>query len=609
MTITTATTNTTSRGWGRPANMNGYAQNVPYGQYQSNGHFFSTTHPDGFTEHFDPSLSNLSQSMASMMLHGIDYSGGAKQNNANMVSGMGNINGMLPSQTNPGLIYTLPSGNLVYPDANGVHQNVYPQYAAGYSLNAANSGHLQHASFQNLFANAPVTPRGNGWTVNSQAPQDVPELAAPRRTSLSSNEADSPQTPLFTSYLGGYPPHLLGPNQHPSAMGNCTPSNPDSRWQFAKNRVGESVEVDFEAWTSMPPAIPLAIPAIDSPGGGRGTLEQIMHNPNGTTNVYVRGLHPDTTDEMLHEYGKRFGDVESAKSIIDTTTGFCKGFGFIKYHNFNNAENCIRGFYYRKYEAKYARVGHNERLKTLANPNNTNLYLSNLPKNMNEADLQAIFKSKHPEFTIVNHKVLKDENGLSRGVGFARFETHEICETIIDEFSGMLLDEAKDLHLQIRYADTDEQKDFKAKTAKSRQFKSTEYNRGIDWVRNTLYGYQSPTAASFGSPLQANMPPSNGLWMSPSPISPTYPWQSHYAQSPSIAAGPSTLINPVPLHARASARVKIESPSVTATTKKSSTTLVNSPTDSEEEPAPVSKLDFAVPLPEEDQASPTKSKL
>lgn len=30
-------------------------------------------------------------------------------------------------------------------------------------------------------------------------------------------------------------------------------------------------------------------------------------------------------------------------------------------------------------------VGHNERLKTLANPNNTNLYLSNLPKNMNEA--------------------------------------------------------------------------------------------------------------------------------------------------------------------------------------------------------------------------------
>lgn len=35
-------------------------------------------------------------------------------------------------------------------------------------------------------------------------------------------------------------------------------------------------------------------------------------------------------------------------------------------------------------------------------------------------DLQGIFKSKHPDIIIVNHKVLKDENGLSRGVGFAR---------------------------------------------------------------------------------------------------------------------------------------------------------------------------------------------
>ena len=35
-------------------------------------------------------------------------------------------------------------------------------------------------------------------------------------------------------------------------------------------------------------------------------------------------------------------------------------------------------------------------------------------------DLQGIFKSKHPDIVIVNHKVLKDENGLSRGVGFAR---------------------------------------------------------------------------------------------------------------------------------------------------------------------------------------------
>ncbi|KAL8640644.1 MAG: hypothetical protein Q9228_002459 [Teloschistes exilis] len=614
--MTNTTTAAAGRTWTRSTNMNGYAQGAAYGQYP-NGQIFGHPGPDGYNENFDPSMNGLSHSLADLMLPAANYAGMTKQNTAGTANGMTNINGVLPSQGNHGVFYTLPNGSLVYSDANGI-QSAYAQYPGAYGLNAMQPGQLQQPSFSNMHANTPVTPRGHPWMVAQHVPQEVPELAAPRRTSLSSNEADSPQTPMFASYLNGLQPQIVLPNQQPTGLGNFSPTNPESPYQVAKGRTGEPYVTDFEEWTSRSPAIPHAIPAIDSPGGGRGSLEQIMHNPNATTNVYVRGLHPNTSDEMLLAYGKRFGDVDSAKSIIDTATGLCKGFGFIKYHNYNDAENCIRGFYYRKYEAKYARVGHNERLKTLANPNNTNLYLSNLPKSMNEAELQAIFKSKHPEFTIVNHKVLKDENGLSRGVGFARFETPEICQQVIEEFSGMLLDEAKDLRLQIRYADTDEQKDFKAKTAKSRQFKSTEYNRGIAWVQGTLYGYHSPTAASFGSPLQgnmgANMASPNALWMSPSPVSPitsSYPWHNRYTQVQPIGTSTNTLINPVPAQARASSRVKIQSPSVTVTAKKdSSTTFVNTPTDSEEEEAPpVSKLDFATAPTGETDSSPTKAKL
>ncbi|KAI4148896.1 MAG: hypothetical protein LQ341_001452 [Variospora aurantia] len=594
------------RGWPRSANLNAYAQSIPYGQYQSNAQYFTN---DVYNENFDPSLNGLSQSMAGMMLQGADYSGAPKQNIAGTASGVANLAGVPASPANSGMFYALPNGGFVYSNVHGT-QNTYSQYLPGYGLGAAHSGQFQQTPFQSLANNAPATPNGPAWSVAPHLAQEVPELTAPRRTSLSSNEADSPRTPMFNNYLGGYHAQMVGPSPQSGDLGSLAASNPDTRYQFAKDRTGKPYVEDFEAWTTMSPVIPIAIPAIDSPGGGRGTLEQIIYNPNSTTNVYVRGLHPETSDEDLLAYGKRFGKVDSAKSIIDAATGLCKGFGFIKYLNFNDAENCIRGFYYRKYEAKFARVGHNERLKTLANPDNTNLYLSNLPKSMNEADLQAIFKSKHPEYTIVNHKVLKDENGLSRGVGFARFETPEICHKIIEEFSGMVLDEAKNLRLQIRYADTDEQKEFKAKTAKSRQFKATEYTRGIELFRGQLYGYPSPTAACFGSPLQANMSASNGMWMSPSPMSPTYPWQSQYAQSHPVMAGANTLINPVPLQARASARVKIESPSMVATAKRSSTTLVNSPTDSEEEePVPVSKLDLAVPHEEDAYVSPTKSKL
>jgi hypothetical protein len=33
-------------------------------------------------------------------------------------------------------------------------------------------------------------------------------------------------------------------------------------------------------------------------------------------------------------------------------------FGFIKYHNFEDAEDCIRGFHYLGYEVSFARVCH-----------------------------------------------------------------------------------------------------------------------------------------------------------------------------------------------------------------------------------------------------------
>jgi RNA recognition motif-containing protein len=75
-------------------------------------------------------------------------------------------------------------------------------------------------------------------------------------------------------------------------------------------------------------------------------------------------------------------------------------FGFIKYHNFDDAEACIRGFHFLGYEVSFARVraanyislAHAEfkqesfyaKLKKFADESNTNLYVSNIPRNMNE---------------------------------------------------------------------------------------------------------------------------------------------------------------------------------------------------------------------------------
>lgn len=47
----------------------------------------------------------------------------------------------------------------------------------------------------------------------------------------------------------------------------------------------------------------------------------------------------------------------------------------------------------------------------------TNLYISNLPLSMDEQELETMLK---PFGQVVSTRILRDANGASRGVGFAR---------------------------------------------------------------------------------------------------------------------------------------------------------------------------------------------
>lgn len=58
----------------------------------------------------------------------------------------------------------------------------------------------------------------------------------------------------------------------------------------------------------------------------------------------------------------------------------------------------------------------NSRLKAEGDEANTNLYISNLPKSISEAQLATIFDG----YEIMSSKILRDSLGNSRGVGFAR---------------------------------------------------------------------------------------------------------------------------------------------------------------------------------------------
>ncbi|SLM40278.1 RNA recognition motif domain [Lasallia pustulata] len=544
-----------------PLTSTGYGHGIPYGhqfQYNTHGQLYSQAPASSYPEVVSESMDSLASAFGSVNVQGMSSIGSGKPNTATTMPG---------SHANS-QVYYLADGRVLVSNIQ-TQQGIYQQSSAGFKIAPSQTQLLQqgpYSGFQpgmQIIANTPQAP---AWLSSRPKPEEVPDLAGARRSSWSSNEEAGPGTPFYgpqrgREYLGG----IAVADHSPNAW-STTPSPQQLTQVYVPPQIlvapdGQHVYADLDAITLKDPAIPLAIPAPFTPGGGRGTLEKSLRNELAVTNVYVRGLHPNTTDEMLHAYGARFGDIQSCKAILDLPAGgMCKGFGFIKYWNFIHGENCIRGFFHRGYEAKWARESHNAKLKTLSDPTNTNLYVSNLPKDMNEAMLAAIFSG----YQILSKKIMRDDNGISRGVGFARFESHEICEEVIENFHGKPV--GKDgAGIQIRFADTEKQKQLKSSTTQKRQYKTEEYAAAA-FGPLSPYQHPSPTGTNFTTPLQTRIQGTNGFYFNQSPIPQfyaTYPQPlSNPNQATSFQTGNRVKLENVPLvRARQAPHLIIESPS------------------------------------------------
>jgi RNA recognition motif-containing protein len=99
-----------------------------------------------------------------------------------------------------------------------------------------------------------------------------------------------------------------------------------AHFEVQKPSVPAISESALEELLVKEPPIPKAVPAVFTPTGQMKSVEQSLENRiPGNRNVYIRGLHPTTDDELLYLFAARFGPVETSKAIIDTGTGACKG--------------------------------------------------------------------------------------------------------------------------------------------------------------------------------------------------------------------------------------------------------------------------------------------
>ncbi|XP_074093527.1 RNA binding motif single stranded interacting protein alan shepard isoform X2 [Cotesia typhae] len=176
------------------------------------------------------------------------------------------------------------------------------------------------------------------------------------------------------------------------------------------------------------------------------------------TNLYIRGLNQNTTDKDLVNMCSQYGTITSTKAILDKNTNKCKGYGFVDFESPVAAEGAVKALVAKGIQAQMAKVGIwlRRRLASVRwlcmqqqEQDPTNLYIANLPLNFKENDVEGLL-AQHGQ--VISTRILRDTLGQSKGVGFARMESKEKCEQIIQMFNGKALQGAKD-PLLVKFAD------------------------------------------------------------------------------------------------------------------------------------------------------------
>lgn len=209
-----------------------------------------------------------------------------------------------------------------------------------------------------------------------------------------------------------------------------------------------------------------------------GSLSQLPLEES-KTNLIINYLPQAMTQEDLRNLFCSIGELESCKLIRDKVTGQSLGYGFVNFTKASDAERAITSLNGLRMQQKTIKVSYARPSTPLIK--DANLYVSGLPKNMTQEDLQRIFQ---PYGRIITSRILVDPcTGMSRGVGFVRFDKRPEAENAINNLNNTIPHSAKD-PITVKFANNPSQKNQQ--------------------VFHSLYTTQSPTrrlAASAGGPV------------------------------------------------------------------------------------------------------------
>jgi len=235
-----------------------------------------------------------------------------------------------------GPAYVFSDGQYILaPVANGQQPvgMMDPSFGGPAYIAAHHPGQFPHTvvTYPPVVPFTPARPTGSNARSDRAHGEGPPPLDSGRRGSYSTNES-TPATPYYpgmanrdhgrVSIVGLDRSTYTTPSPQQGALLSLNADH-----SVIAKQIPTAIDQNIDELLKQSPAIPKAVPAVFTPASQIKTLEQSLENRiPGNRNVYIRGLHPTTDDELLLRYTQRFGDVETSKAIIDTGSGACKGY-------------------------------------------------------------------------------------------------------------------------------------------------------------------------------------------------------------------------------------------------------------------------------------------
>lgn len=158
---------------------------------------------------------------------------------------------------------------------------------------------------------------------------------------------------------------------------------------------------------------------------------------SGVGNIFIKNLDKSIDNKALYDTFSAFGNILSCKVSCDMNGS--KGYGFVHFETEEAAQRAIEKVDGMLLNDKKVYVGkfisRSERHKQIGErmKNFTNVYIKNFGENLDDDKLREMFEAYGPLKSCV---VMKDQEGKSRGFGFAAFENHEDAQKAVAELSG-----------------------------------------------------------------------------------------------------------------------------------------------------------------------------